>query len=180
MFFILSGLFIAAFWSPSGKGVDSWLMLMMFNCVFVTFPCGILGQVWYLIVSIQDLCNFFLFSFNGLRKQDPMQSLLSIISPFCLDFNKLNKTGTQTLDSLYHIKLKLLCNKFLLCETTMISHITASMLWTQLHNVTKYVVQWCCISIHAIKSPLPDASFVNIPAHLHRVHDFVLTTFWKK
>ena len=26
-------------------------------CDFVTFPCGILGQVWYLIVSIPDLCN---------------------------------------------------------------------------------------------------------------------------
>ena len=27
------------------------------NCVFVTFPSGILGQVWYLIVSIPDLCR---------------------------------------------------------------------------------------------------------------------------
>ena len=25
-------------------------------CDFVTFPCGILGQVWYLIVSIPDSC----------------------------------------------------------------------------------------------------------------------------
>ena len=25
-------------------------------CIFVTFPCGILGQVWYLIVSFPDLC----------------------------------------------------------------------------------------------------------------------------
>ena len=25
-------------------------------CTFVTFPCCILGQVWYLIVSIPDLC----------------------------------------------------------------------------------------------------------------------------
>ena len=25
-------------------------------CIFVTFPCGILGQVWYLIVSSPDLC----------------------------------------------------------------------------------------------------------------------------
>ena len=25
-------------------------------CIFVTFPSGILGQVWYLIVSIPDLC----------------------------------------------------------------------------------------------------------------------------
>ena len=29
----------------------------MFNCVFFTFPCGILGQVLYLIVSIPDLCQ---------------------------------------------------------------------------------------------------------------------------
>ena len=24
-------------------------------CILVTFPCGILGQVWYLIVSFPDL-----------------------------------------------------------------------------------------------------------------------------
>ena len=26
-------------------------------CIYVTFPCGFLGQVWYLIVSIPDLCR---------------------------------------------------------------------------------------------------------------------------
>ena len=26
-------------------------------CIFVTFPCGILGQVWYLIVSFPDFCR---------------------------------------------------------------------------------------------------------------------------
>ena len=25
-------------------------------CIFVTFPCGILGRVWYLIVSFPDPC----------------------------------------------------------------------------------------------------------------------------
>ena len=25
------------------------------NCIFVTFPCGILGHEWYLIVSFLDL-----------------------------------------------------------------------------------------------------------------------------
>ena len=25
-------------------------------CIFVTFTCGILGQVWYLIVLFTDLC----------------------------------------------------------------------------------------------------------------------------
>ena len=26
-------------------------------CIFVTFPCGILGKLWYLIVSFPDLCR---------------------------------------------------------------------------------------------------------------------------
>ena len=52
-----SRLFIAALWSPAGEGLTYWLLFVMFNCVFVTFPCGILGQVWYLIVSIPDLCR---------------------------------------------------------------------------------------------------------------------------
>ena len=33
------------------------LALVCDVCVCVTFPCGILGQVWYLIVSIPDLCR---------------------------------------------------------------------------------------------------------------------------
>ena len=49
-------MFIAALWSPVGKRLTSWLLFVMFNCDCVTFPCGILGQVWYLIVLIPDLC----------------------------------------------------------------------------------------------------------------------------
>ena len=30
-------------------------------CIFVTFPCGILGQVWYLIESFADLCRLSYF-----------------------------------------------------------------------------------------------------------------------
>ena len=33
-----------------------FLLCVMFYCVFVTFPYGVLGQVWYLVVSIPDLC----------------------------------------------------------------------------------------------------------------------------
>ena len=33
------------------------LVYVMLSCVFVTFTCGVLGQVWYLIVSIPDLCR---------------------------------------------------------------------------------------------------------------------------
>ena len=32
------------------------LLYVMFSCVFVTFPSGVLGQVWYMIVLIPYLC----------------------------------------------------------------------------------------------------------------------------
>ena len=46
-----------ALWSPAGKGLTSWW------CLTVSLPLsiGILGQVWYLIASIPDLCNLTLF-----------------------------------------------------------------------------------------------------------------------
>ena len=33
-------------------------LCVMFSCIFVFFPCGVLGRVWYLIVSISDLRIF--------------------------------------------------------------------------------------------------------------------------
>ena len=54
---MLSCLFIAALCSPAGGRANLLdLLYVMFSCVFGTFPCGVLGQVWYLIVSIPDLC----------------------------------------------------------------------------------------------------------------------------
>ena len=50
-------LFIAALWSPAWKGLTSWLLFVMSYSNFVTVPCGIMGQVWYLIVLISDLCR---------------------------------------------------------------------------------------------------------------------------
>ena len=56
VFVMLLRLFIAAVWSPTGKGLTSWLLFLMFMCVFVTFLFGILGQVLYFIVSFPDIC----------------------------------------------------------------------------------------------------------------------------
>ena len=64
-------LFIPALWPPAGKGLTSWLLFVMLNCVFVTFPCGILGQVWYLIVSIHDLCRLFYLYIHSFRYHFP-------------------------------------------------------------------------------------------------------------
>ena len=57
-------LFICALWSPAGKGLTSWLCLgcLLWVC---HFPIGILGQVWYLIVSIPDLCTFPYFEWKS-------------------------------------------------------------------------------------------------------------------
>ena len=55
--FMLSLLVFATLWSPAGKGLTSWLLFVMFNCVVVTLPCGILVQVWYLILLIPDICH---------------------------------------------------------------------------------------------------------------------------
>ena len=56
---MLSRLFIAAFWSPAGKGLTSWLLLVMF-IVFCYFP------MWYpgsgvVLVSFPDLCRLSYF-----------------------------------------------------------------------------------------------------------------------
>ena len=48
---MLSRLSIAALWSPAGKGLTSWLLLVILSVFVFTLPCGILGQVCYLIVS---------------------------------------------------------------------------------------------------------------------------------
>ena len=55
VFLMLSRLFIAALWLLAGKGLTSWLLLVMFIVFFFTFPFGILGQVWYLSVPFPDL-----------------------------------------------------------------------------------------------------------------------------
>ena len=59
---MLSRLFIAALWSPAGKGLTSWLLLVTFIVfLLLSHDCGILGQVWYLIVSFPDFCRLSYF-----------------------------------------------------------------------------------------------------------------------
>ena len=61
VFLMLLRLFIAALWSPAGKRADFLSLVGDVYCSLVTFPCGILGQVWYLIVSFPDLCRLSYF-----------------------------------------------------------------------------------------------------------------------
>ena len=52
VFLMVSRLFIAALWSPAGKGLASWLLLVMFIGFLI-----LSDQMWYLIVSFLDLCR---------------------------------------------------------------------------------------------------------------------------
>ena len=47
------------------------LLCIMFPCVFVTFPYGVSGHVWYLIVAIPDLCNSTILIEHTVSKQWP-------------------------------------------------------------------------------------------------------------
>ena len=67
---LFTHLFICALRSPAGKGLTSWLSFVVSNCEFVTFPIGILGQVWYLIVSIPDLCTLTYFVYVANRNAE--------------------------------------------------------------------------------------------------------------
>ena len=61
---ILSCLFIVALWPLAWKRIGILVFLyVIFSCDFVTFSCGVLGRVGYLIISIPNLflLPYFLF-----------------------------------------------------------------------------------------------------------------------
>ena len=102
-----------ALWSPAWKGLTSWLSFVMSYCLFVTFPCGILGQVWYLLVSIPDLCplSYFVRVFRLHLKTDQLNTCITLgllNNLFCclnitpLSFNMCSNDLTSiTFDSIY-------------------------------------------------------------------------------
>ena len=51
-------------------------------CIFVFFPHGILGQVWYLIVSFPDLCCLSYLTGNACLKALTIQQHLEFLSIF--------------------------------------------------------------------------------------------------
>ena len=60
---MLSCHFIAVLWSPAGKALVGDVY-----CTVVTFPCGILGQVWFLIVSFPGLYRLSYFLLKAYKK----------------------------------------------------------------------------------------------------------------
>ena len=71
---------------------------MIFSCVFVTFLCGVLGQVWYLIMLIPDICPFPYLDFCHSKLK------LSIVK-LCCSKSEVN----STFGSLYTICIIMIC-----------------------------------------------------------------------
>ena len=73
VFVMISRLFIAALWSPEGKGwpFGSCLWCLLWFC---NFPIWYSGQMWYLIVLIPDLCCLSYFTCSQ-REIMEMQNL---------------------------------------------------------------------------------------------------------
>ena len=67
---------VCALWSPVGKGLTSWLSFVV-STVSLSLPIGILGQVWYLIVLIPDLCTLTYFDSLMPHSNDVFNEILS-------------------------------------------------------------------------------------------------------
>ena len=117
VFVMLSRLLIAALWSPAGKGLTSWLLFVVLNCVVVTFPFGILGQVWYLIVSTPDLCP--ISDFNTVRILEQCPWLLNfaysykMVCNFTKNKQKYAKHSIHSLNCILHYAMPFIHNQLL-------------------------------------------------------------------
>ena len=72
---------------------DLWLSFVVSNCEFVTFPL-----VWYLIVSIPDLCTLTYFSYRFLIFA-PLLTLLRNVSKGAKIRNRYNQVPHLTQDT---------------------------------------------------------------------------------
>ena len=97
VFVMLSRLLIAVLRAPAGKGLTSWLSFVMFNCVCVTFQCCIIGQVWYLIVTIPVLYHFFtLMPYLPVNIFSVMSGHICLVDPVISNgYSVLHKYTTQ-------------------------------------------------------------------------------------
>ena len=63
---------------PCWERADLLALVVVSNCEFVTFPICILGQVWYLIVSIPDLCTLTYVLLRCLSSAGPTVAQLEV------------------------------------------------------------------------------------------------------
>ena len=63
-----------------GKGLPLGSLVCNVFLRFVTIPCGVLGQVWYLIVSIPDVCLLLTLTFMLVLHKSDIISHVNLFS----------------------------------------------------------------------------------------------------
>ena len=93
-----------------------FLALVGVYCIFATLPCGVLGQVWYLIVSFPDLCRLSYLDIKDNKRKRAL--LLHFSGEQAKDiFDTLPNTGTgndyaEALDKLTTVFAPKKCTAF--------------------------------------------------------------------
>ena len=75
-------------------------------------------------MSVHVLLNLL----NELGKSDKMRGLPSVLSFFHNEFNKFNNTGAQMLDSIYHLTLKFIKNRFFGVKKSRFCHLLCNVI----------------------------------------------------
>ena len=70
------------------KRVDLLALACDLYCDFVPFLCGILGHVWYFIVSIPDLCQLSYYYIRTATLKEAVSHVLLVIFYFLLTAKK--------------------------------------------------------------------------------------------
>ena len=87
---MLSRLFIAALWSPAGKGLASLLSFVMFNVLLSLIHVVSRARLWNMIVSIPDLCRLpYFYSLRIIFSYLPLSNPCCVTTPI-LEINLTN------------------------------------------------------------------------------------------
>ena len=85
------------------ESADLFALVGEVNFILVTFQCGILGQMWYVIGSFPDLCHLSNFDKNKLSLEYVFHHLMEVIKqPIpCLLFGKSVSSSQAKISLLY-------------------------------------------------------------------------------
>ena len=85
--------------------------------------------------------HLLLILLNKVGKCDKMRGLPIILSFIHIEFNKFNNTGARILVFIYNVTFKITSKSYFWRKTSRVALMYATLTWTLLRNVTKYVYQ---------------------------------------
>ena len=86
------------------------LLYVVFSCVFVTFPIGVPGRVWYLFVAIPDLSlPIYLYSCNNVSNPMRLSAPRNWFKPSSKIFYGSFQGCTSFVDQCVFVSLMLSC-----------------------------------------------------------------------